>query len=143
MSLTKTWRIDSMKVKDEVNADGVTLPRAVYQTYWTVTGTNSDGHSASWSGATPFTAANVPEGEFTAFADLTEATVLGWIQAVVNADSGYAAHIDEQIEKRIEEEHGTGEEIQSDALPWAANTEVTPTPPSDAANTDPADGDDD
>jgi hypothetical protein len=138
MSLTKTWRIDSMKVKDEVNADGVTLPRAVYQTYWTVTGTNSDGHSGSWSGATPFTAANVPEGEFTPFADLTEATVLGWIQAVVNADASYAAHIDEQIEKRIEEEHGTGEEIQSDALPWATEDDaVTPEPPADA--TPPAD----
>lgn len=141
MSLTKTWRIDSMKVKDEVNSEGATLPRAVYQTYWTVTGTNSAGHSGSWSGATPFSAANVPAGSFVAFADLTEATVLGWIQAVVDADPSYAAHIDEQIEKRIEEEHGTGEEIESAALPWATE-EVTPTPPADAANTDPA-GDDD
>jgi hypothetical protein len=123
MSFTYTWKIESLKVKDEVNAEGVTLPRAVYQTYWKVTGTNSDGHSGEFSGATPFTAANVPSGSFTAFEDLTEATVIGWIQNVVNSDRGYKAHIDDQIQKRIDEAHGTAEQIESDALPWATPAE--------------------
>ena len=136
MALTLSYSITSLKVKDEVNADGVTLPRAVYQTYWTITGTNPAGQTASWSGATPFTAANVPEGSFTAFEDLTEADVVGWIQAVVDGDPQYKAHIDEQLEKRIEEEHGTGEDIASDALPWATAAEESAD--EGAADPDPA-----
>lgn len=120
MAFTYTWKIDSLKVKDEVNADGDTLPQAVYQTYWTITGTNEAGQTASWSGATPFSAKNVPAGSFKAFADLTESDVTGWIQNVVDSDPSYKAHIDEQLEKRIEEEHGTAQEIESDALPWAS-----------------------
>lgn len=135
MTFTYSYSIDSLKVKDEVNADGVTLPRAVYQTYWTITGTNSAGQSASWSGATPFTAANVPEGSFTAFADLTEAEVIGWVQAVIDADPQYKAHIDERLEQSIEEEHGTMEDVAAEALPWATPAEDSE---DDAgANTDP------
>lgn len=128
MSLSYTWKIDSLKVKDEENTDGVTLPQAVYQTYWTITGTNSAGQSGTWSGATPFSAKNVPAGSFVAFADLTEEKVLGWIKNVVDSDAGYKAHIDEQLLKRIEEEHGTAAEISADALPWATGASVTPTP---------------
>jgi hypothetical protein len=128
MSLSYTWKIDSLKVKDEENTQGATLPKAVYQTYWTITGTNSSGQSGTWSGATPFSAKNVPEGSFVAFADLTEETVLGWVKNVVNSDAGYKAHIDEQIIKRIEEQFGTAEDVGAEALPWATG-EVTPTPP--------------
>lgn len=128
MSLSYTWKIDSLKVKDEENTQGATLPKAVYQTYWTITGTNSSGQSGTWSGATPFSAKNVPEGSFVAFADLTEETVLGWVKNVVNSDAGYKAHIDEQIIKRIEEQFGSAEDVGADALPWATG-EVTPTPP--------------
>lgn len=129
MSLSYTWRIDSLKVKDETNNDGANLAKAVYQTFWTITGTNSAGQSGSWSGATPFSAANVPAGSFVAFEDLTEDVVLGWIQNVVNADAGYKAHIDERIEQSIEEEHGASENIEAAALPWASGDGVTPTPP--------------
>jgi len=129
MSLSYTWKIDSLKVKDETNTDGASLPKAVYQTFWTITGTNSAGQSGSWSGATPFSAANVPAGSFVAFEDLTEDVVLGWIQNVVNADAGYKAHIDERIEQAIEEEFGGAENIETAALPWASGDGVTPTPP--------------
>jgi hypothetical protein len=79
----------------------------------------------SWSGcsgATPFTAVNVPAGSFTAFETLTEATVLGWIQAVVNADQGYADHISERVATQIDEVATTDA-----AMPWAPEDSVTPT----------------
>lgn len=132
MSWTYTWEIERLKVKDEVNNDGVTLRNAVCNTYWKITGTNADGDSASWSGATPFSAASVGEDDFSDFADLTETEVIGWIRNVVETDSGYMAHINEQLQKVIDIENE--EEIGTDALPWAEDTEVTPTPAS--ANTE-------
>lgn len=119
MALTLSYSVTSLKVKDEVNADGVTLPNAVCQTFWKVVGTDENGNAADWSGATPFSAATVSEGAFTAFADLTEEDVVGWITAVVEADSGYKAHIVEQLQRNIDETITT-----EPALPWASEDEV-------------------
>ena len=89
MAFTYEWKVTSLKVRDQVNSEGATLPNAVVQTFWEVTGTNEDGDSGMFSGATPFSAENVPEGSFKPFADLVEADVLGWIQNVVNNDASY------------------------------------------------------
>lgn len=125
MAFTYEWSVTSLKVKDEVNADGETLPNAVVQTYWKVVGTDENDNTGEFSGATPFTAANVPAGSFVAFEDLTEETVLGWIKNVVNSDESYKAHIDSQIQRRIDQEVSV--EKSGGDLPWS--TEVTPTPP--------------
>lgn len=125
MAFTYNWSVTSLKVKDEVNADGETLQNAVVQTYWKVVGTDGNGNSGEFSGATPFSAANVPAGSFVAFADLTEETVLNWIKNVVNGDASYKAHIDGQIQKRIDAEVSV--EKSGAALPWAVpGSEVTP-----------------
>jgi hypothetical protein len=120
---TWAWEVTSLKRKDQVNSEGATLTGAVTQTFWKVTGTDSDGNTGEFSGATPFTAENVPAGSFVAFDDLTEETVLGWIQNVVNNDQGYADHISERvkydIEKDLEEEA---------AMPWGDGSDVTPDP---------------
>ena len=118
MAFTYEWSVTNLKVKDQVNSEGATLQNAVVQTHWQVTGTDENGNSAQFSGATPFTAENVPAGTFTAFADLTEANVLAWIQNVVNSDAGYRAHIDERIQFEIDKDLVT--EIEEDSLPWAA-----------------------
>lgn len=118
MAFTYEWSVTNLKVKDQVNSEGATLQNAVVQTHWQVTGTDENGNSAQFSGATPFTAENVPAGTFTAFADLTEANVLAWIQNVVNSDAGYKAHIDERIQFEIDKELVT--EVEEDSLPWAA-----------------------
>jgi len=119
MALTLEYSVTSLKVKDEVNAEGVTLPNAVVQTYWKVTGTDENGNTGEWSGATPFSAANVPSAKFTSFESLTEETVIGWIEAVVEADPGYKNHIVEQLQKTIDET------ITTDAaLPWATEEEA-------------------
>lgn len=126
MAFTLSYKVNNLKVKDEVNADGETLENAVVQTYWTVTGTDENGNEAEWAGATPFTAANVPAGSFVAFADLTEASVVSWIQAVVDGDPSYKQHIEEQLQKRIDDELVT--EVEEGSLPWA-----TPADPADPA----------
>ena len=116
MALTLSWEVTGVKTKNETNTDGDTLSDAVVQTYWKCTGTDSDGNEGSFSGATPFSAANVPAGSFVAFADLTEATVLGWIQAVVVGS--YMDHVQAQIQKQIDEAT-----IQEPDLPWAPPAE--------------------
>ncbi|MEK9700160.1 MAG: hypothetical protein VW270_30545 [Candidatus Poseidoniales archaeon] len=112
MALTLAWEVTGLKTQDQTNADGVTLTDAVVQTYWKCTGTDENGNEGSFSGATPFTAENTPEGSFTAFSSLTEATVLGWIQAVVVG--GYLDHVQEQIQKQID-----ANTIQDATMPWA------------------------
>jgi hypothetical protein len=60
---------------------------------------------------------------------LTEATVLGWIQAVVNADQGYADHISGRVEAQIDEAT-----VEDGVMPWAPEVEVvTPVPGEDPA----------
>lgn len=120
---TWAWEVTSLKKKDQVNSEGATLVGAVVQTYWKVTGTDSGGNTGEFSGATPFTAVNVPAGSFAAFEDLTEVTVLGWIQAIVNGDQGYADHISERVASQIDEVS-----ITEAPMPWAPPVEVV-TPP--------------
>ena len=86
MSMTYTWKVTAMKVEDQINEFGQTLPNSVIQTYWEKTGTDADGNTGTFAGATPFTAAHQPEEDFTPFDQLTENQVLGWIQAVVVGD---------------------------------------------------------
>lgn len=125
MALTLSYEVTNLKVKDEVNSDGVTLQNAVCQTYWKVTGTDGDGNQGEFQGATPFSAATVSEGAFVAFEDLVEETVIGWIQAVVDGDASYKAHITEQIQRMIDQDL-----IQDRGMPWAPD--VTPPLPEDA-----------
>ncbi len=122
MALTLTYSVTSLKVKDEVNSEGVTLTNAVCQTYWKVVGTDADGATGEFSGATPFTAANVPAGQFKDFADLQEEDVISWITGVVDGDAGYKAHIVGRIQAQID-----AEKVRETAMPWA--TDVTPVPP--------------
>ena len=128
MAWTYVYEVERMKVKDEVNNDGVTLQNAVCNTYWKVTGTNSDGNSATFSGATPFSAAAVGEDDFTDLSDLTEDEVIGWIRNVVEGENGYIDHINEVLQKEIDQTVET--EVETNALPWAntASGNTTPTP---------------
>ncbi len=116
MALSYTYKVRNLKVKDEVNSEGVTLQNAVVQTYGTIIGTDENGNAGEWSGATPFSAANVPAGSFTAFENLEEANVISWIENVVNNDAQYKAHIDEQL--RLEISKTVETEVAGEALPW-------------------------
>lgn len=123
---TWTWEVTGLKKRDQVNSEGATLSGAVVQTYWKVTGVDGSGNEGEFSGATPFNASSVPAGSFVAFDDLTETTVLGWIQAVVNGDQGYADHISERVSRQIDEVA-----VEEATMPWAPE-DVTPPLPGDA-----------
>jgi hypothetical protein len=127
MAWTFEYEIERVKVKDEVNNDGVTLPNAVCQTYWKVTGTNADGDSSQFAGATPLSAKGVGEANFTDFSTLDEATVVGWIRNIVEGPNGYIDHIKDVLQKQIDAENES--EIETAALPWTpADANTTPTP---------------
>ena len=93
MSLTYTWELTGLKKQ---SGDGIT--DAVVQTYWKCTGTDADGNSGTFSGATPFDLNTIDPDNFTPYESLTEEMVLGWVEA---AAASYMDHIDEQINKQI------------------------------------------
>jgi hypothetical protein len=109
MTITYTWKVTGVKVKNEgSNTD------AVVQTYWTKTGIDENGNEGMFNGATPFTSANVPPGEFVTFENLTEEIILGWIQSVI--DENYDIHINSQILKQIQSKANP---VIDKELPWA------------------------
>jgi hypothetical protein len=102
-----------MKVRDNDN-----LSNVVVQTYWEKTGTDEQGHTGTFNGATPFDLATVDPNNFTPYDQLTQEIVLGWIQSVVVGS--YEQHVNEQIEKQINNKKSP---ITEATLPWAtANT---------------------
>jgi hypothetical protein len=128
MALTYVYEVTSLKVKDEVVGNTINQ-NAVVQTYWKLTGTDESliteegKNQGTFSGATPFTTTTMPEGyNFIPFADLTEQDVISWIQAVVEGNPGYKQHIDEQIQKEINDKMRP---ISEAALPWAPPTANT------------------
>lgn len=123
MALTYTWKIKSLKKQDDPSAE---LNDIIVQTYWECTGTDVDGYSGTFHGATPFEPDQVDPTNFTTYEALTEDQVIGWIQDVVNNNAGYKAHIEEQIQKQIDAIVRPLVEVQADDLPWASSA-ATPT----------------
>lgn len=111
-----TWKITGIKIKDEINSEGVTLSKAVCQTYWEKRGIDDKGNEGMFAGATPFSAIEVSEGDFVAFEAIDEQIVLGWIQDVVVGD--YEKHVNSQIQKQID-----NKAITEADLPWAPAVE--------------------
>ena len=109
MAITYTWSITGLKTKNEGDNTN-----AVVQTYWKKIGTDENGNEGTFSGATPFTSVDVPAGEFVAFEDLTEETVLDWIKSVVVGN--YEQHVNGQIQKQIDDKITP---VVEASLPWA------------------------
>ena len=138
MALTYTWKIKNLKKQDDPSLE---LNDIIVQTYWECTGTDEDGNSGSFHGATPFEPDQVDPNNFTTYENLTEAQVLSWIQDVVNGNPGYKQHIDEQIQKQINAIVRPVVEVSGEELPWAAPTpeaNTTPANTAPVANTTPA-----
>ena len=93
MALTYTWAITELSLTTVGDHQDY-----VVQSRWTCTGTDEDGDAGTFSGATPFTP-DPSQPDFTPYDQLTEAQVLGWIQAVVVGS--YWDHVNEQIMKQI------------------------------------------
>ena len=133
MALTYEWKLTGLKKRDTTD-----LTDLVIGTRWELKGTNEDGVFGTFSGATPLDIPDADEPGYIAYADLTETQVLGWIQDIVSGSSAtnYMDHINEQIEKQIDEKEYAQLEVQSNDLPWSetsGSSEVTPEAPVDPA----------
>jgi hypothetical protein len=100
MAITYTWAITEMQVRNET-IEGTTYDNTVVQTFWEKTGTDENGNTGMFAGATPFQ--YNPESS----------TFMGWIQAVVGS---YEEHVNEQIQQEIDEKVNP---IIDPGLPWA------------------------
>ena len=121
MALTYTWAVTSLKKTTDGSVDNF-----VVQSTWTCTGTDEDGDSGTFNGATPFPLDSLDPATFIPYEDLTEADVLGWIQAVVVGS--YKEHVDAQINKQIALVKDPVVEVPNGDFPWDEPT-PTPTPP--------------
>ena len=107
MTMTYTWKITELKTTNTSD-----LQEVVVQTRWEKTGTDENGNTGTFIGATPFTPTSVSPESFVPFNQLTEETVLQWIKGVVVGQ--YADHVDTQIAKQI-----IAKSVQTPPLPWA------------------------
>lgn len=122
MAITYTWAVTGMKVRDTV-IDGVTYSNAVVQTYWSKTGTDENGNTGMFAGATPFSYDPTDaDGPFIEYEDLTETDVLSWIQSQVTGS--YEEHVNQQIQKQIDEKISP----ITEGMPWAPAAEEPETP---------------
>lgn len=104
--LTYTWAVTELKTSTSGGHS-----RAVTQVYWSKTGTDSEGRTGVFRGATPLSAEGVSETDFIDFASLPEATIIGWVKSAIAGDT----HPNERIQIQIDDASNpvTGEE-----LPW-------------------------
>lgn len=109
--LTYNWKLNSLRKTSAAN-----LSNVVIGTTWSLTGTDADNYSGTFSGATPFKVAELDPSSFIDYNSLTEDIVLGWVQAVVVGS--YKDHIDEQINKQIRDKKNPVEEATGNNLPW-------------------------
>lgn len=113
--ITYTWKVTGVKTLNQgSNAD------AVVQTYWKKIGTDEQGNTGEFTGATPFDASNVPADKFVPFDQLTEEVVIGWIKGVVTGT--YEKHVNDQIAK------GLAPKPVDAPLPWAPAVEPVAPP---------------
>jgi hypothetical protein len=123
MALTYTWAVTSLKKTTDGSVDNF-----VVQSTWTCTGTDEDGDSGTFNGATPFPLDSLDPATFIPYEDLTEADVLGWIEAVVVGS--YKDHVDAQINKQIALIKDPVVDVPEGDFPWEEPTPTpTPTPP--------------
>lgn len=116
MALTYAWSLTSLKKADVDNLSGV-----IIQTRWDCTGTDEDGVSGTFNGATPFDPAAIDPANFTAYESLTEEQVLGWIESIVV--DGYKEHVDQQIMRQINEKKVAAQEVYQGQFPWSPPAE--------------------
>jgi hypothetical protein len=123
MALTYEWKLTGLKKQDTAD-----LSDLVVGTRWELKGTNEDDVFGMFSGATPLDLPDADEENYVAYADLTETQVLGWIKSIVSGSgsSNYMGHINEQIQKEIDEKVHTQLEVTSNDLPWSETSGSAP-----------------
>ena len=119
MTITYTWAITELALTSVGQ-----LQDYVVQSRWTCTGTDENGIEGAFQGATPFKP-DPSQQDFVPYDQLTEAQVLGWIQAVVVGQ--YWEHVQEQIAKQIALK--VNPVTPTSQFPWSPPAPPGPTPP--------------
>lgn len=127
MAVTYTWEITGMRKAPQLEG----LSNVVVHVRWKKIGTDENGTTGEFQGATPLTA---PSGDFTPYEDLTKEQVLGWIKDVVIGS--YEQHVNEQIQKQIVKKNDPWADVT--AAPWGEVLGSAPTPSAPPASTTPA-----
>ena len=112
MSITNTWNIVAMDCVPSVD----NLTDYVVTAHWTLTGTDTatPPNTGSVYGTVSFEV-NPDKPDYTPYADLTLAEVVGWVQGALGAEqvAAYEANVATQIENQI------NPPIVQPPLPWA------------------------
>lgn len=120
MAITYTWKIDMMHTQSKLG-----VQNAVTEIHWSKTGTDETGSTGRYPGCTKFSieeiAALSVSGNFTPLNGLTEAQVIGWIQATLTETD--TTFINAQIQSSIDHQKSpkTAASIDSKDFPWVAN----------------------
>ena len=133
MALTYEWKLTGLKKQDTAD-----ITDLVVGTQWKLTGTNENGTSGTFSGATPLDIPDADEEGFIPYEELTEEIVLGWIKNHVSGSgpTNYMPHINEQILKQINQKEYVVKEIGENDLPWSPTSGSSePAPAMDPAPT--------
>jgi len=110
MAVSYAWEVIQMKkVTTDDKSDVVIGVR------WTCTGTDENGTTGVFFGATPFNPSKIDQSQFVSYETLTEETVLGWVKSIVV--DHYWRHVKEQIEKQIRDKNSPHEEVTE--FPWS------------------------
>ena len=107
MSITNTWAVIQMDCYPELDGD----TDVVFTVHWTLPGTDGD-YTGSVYGSQAV--ALDPTAPFTPYDDLTEAQVIGWVQAAMGAEqvAAYEANVATQIANQI------NPPVVTPPLPW-------------------------
>jgi hypothetical protein len=120
MSISYSWKIISIKRVDTSDLQGV-----VFQIDWKKIGTDASGDTGEFLGTTNFDPKTVDPENFTAFEDLTEERVLGWIEEVVVGD--YERQVNARVAEQIENKKIIIHQVSDGKFPWQP-TDATITP---------------
>lgn len=104
-----TYKVKKLSPTDDFKGHS----QYVRSVMWVAIGT--DGvHTVTQEGASAFDLE--PQANFVAFQNLTEETVVGWIKA----QQGMEEHINEVLQKKLDEKSGVISVETEGALPWSA-----------------------
>jgi len=108
MEITNTWGVVQMDAYPE--ADGET--DVVFNVHWTMTGEEAGFTGSVYGSQAVSLDADAP---FTPYTDLTQAQVIGWVQAAMGEEqvASYEANVAQQINDQV------APPVVTPALPWA------------------------
>ena len=117
MAMTYQWKLTGLKKANSESAKDV-----IIGTRWELTGTDEDGVSGTFSGATPFKLENVELHNFVPYANLDQDTVIGWIQAEVVGE--YKDRVEDAIQRQIDASKSQVKDVQANEFPWIGHIHV-------------------